>query len=113
MYLTGLSSGGNGCWEMAMCWPQLFAAVAPLASGGGDRSRAATLTNIPIWVFHNHNDTSIPPDGDRETVAVVKAAGGNMIQLTLTGGPQNHDSWTEAFRIHGLMAWILETAGGH
>ena len=37
IYLAGLSSGGNGCWEMAMRYPELFAAVVPMASGAGRR----------------------------------------------------------------------------
>jgi poly(3-hydroxybutyrate) depolymerase len=39
VYLAGISSGGSGCWEFAARYPEYFAAVAPMASGGGDRSR--------------------------------------------------------------------------
>ncbi|NQV23599.1 MAG: prolyl oligopeptidase family serine peptidase, partial [Rhodopirellula sp.] len=42
VYLTGLSMGGYGSWELAMRRPELFAAVAPVC-GGGDESQASRL----------------------------------------------------------------------
>ncbi|HTO94351.1 MAG TPA: PHB depolymerase family esterase, partial [Bacteroidota bacterium] len=34
IYLTGLSMGGNGTWRMAMAYPDLFAAIAPICGWG-------------------------------------------------------------------------------
>ncbi|WP_448635594.1 carboxylesterase family protein [Pedobacter panaciterrae] len=34
LYLTGLSMGGYGSWDMAMKYPQMFAAVVPICGGG-------------------------------------------------------------------------------
>ena len=37
VYLSGVSGGGDGCWEMVMGgYPEFFAAVVPMGSGGGD-----------------------------------------------------------------------------
>ena len=73
VYLAGVSSGGNGCWEIAMRHPDLFAAVVPMGSGGGDLSRAANLVNIPIWAFHSLEDKSTPPVGTQQMAAAVMA----------------------------------------
>ena len=69
VYLAGVSTGGNGCWEMAMRYPDLFAAVMPMSSWGGNLSCAAELRNIPIWAFHFAEDTVPTPDGVKETVS--------------------------------------------
>ena len=118
VYLSGVSSGGDGCWEMAMRYPELFAAVVPMGSRGGDTLRAARLVTIPIWAFHNLNDREAAPEGVKEMVAVVKKAGGN-VHLTLLEGKWrqsseawsewwwSHDCWTEAFHKFDIMAWML------
>ena len=35
IYLTGNSMGGYGTWSLAMAYPQLFAAIAPICGGAG------------------------------------------------------------------------------
>ena len=42
VYVTGLSMGGYGCWDLAIRFPERFAAVVPIC-GGGDESQAARL----------------------------------------------------------------------
>ncbi len=105
VYLSGVSAGGSECWEMAIRYPELFAAVVPISSAGGDASRAETLSRIPIWAFHNLEDPAIPPDGDLRMVEAVKAAGGKA-ELTLLDG-RTHGAWTAAFRKWDAMAWML------
>lgn len=110
VYLSGVSSGGSGCWEMALRYPEWFAAVAPMASGGGDVSRAANLTGIPIWAFHNADDTLTSPRGVERMVAAVAATGGNVYLSLLTG--DGHDCWSSAIGQHHVMAWMLEQRRG-
>lgn len=112
IYLAGISSGGNGCWETAMRYPDLFAAVVPMSSGGGDVSRAAMVKSIPIWAFHNLDDDAAPPDKDKVTVAAVNHSGGNAY-LTFPRSPDyKHDSWTAAFRKYNIIGWMLAQRRG-
>jgi predicted peptidase len=112
VYLSGVSSGATGCWEMALRYPELFAAVVPLSSGGGDVSRAARLKKIPIWAFHNLDDDMTSPDGDKAMVAAVNSAGGNAY-LTFPPSPGwKHDSWTAALQKHNMMGWMLAQQRG-
>ena len=103
--LAGVSTGGSACWEMAMRYPDVFAAVVPMASWGGDVSRAARLVNIPIWAFHNRDDDTPTPAEVRTTVTAVEKAGGN-IHLTLVPAA-GHNCWYAAFKVHDAMGWML------
>jgi predicted peptidase len=102
IYLSGVSSGGAGCWEMAMRHPELFAAVSPMSSGGGDAIRASKLANIPIWAFHCQYDK---PEGVEQMVAAIEKAGGNAQLTILRSG--DHDSWNGALRVYDSFHWLL------
>ena len=108
--LSGVSSGGSGCWEMAVRYPEVFAAVAPMASGGGDASQAGRLSSIPIWAFHDHDDHGTSREGVENMVAAVQQAGGN-VHLTFTWHAI-HDCWDEAFWSYDLMSWLLAQRRG-
>jgi len=106
VYLAGVSLGGTGCWEMALRYPDLFAAVAPMGSDGGDMSRAATL-RMPIWAYHCRYDR---PEGVQKIVFAVQEAGGNAY-LTLLPW-REHGGWPVAFRQDDIMGWMLAQRRG-
>jgi predicted peptidase len=106
LYLTGLSMGGFGSWELAIRQPERFAAVAPIC-GGGDESQAAKLVKIPIWAWHGDADPAVPVERSRNMIAAIKAAGGSPKYTELKG--VGHDSWNQAY--HGpdnLIPWMFE-----
>lgn len=105
IYLTGLSMGGYGAWELAARMPQRFAAVAPIC-GGGDETQAAKLVGLPIWCFHGADDKVVPVERSRTMVAAIKAAGGELKYSELPG--VGHDSWTPAYRESDLLDWLFQ-----
>jgi len=105
--IVGISGGGSGCWEMAMRYPGRFAAIAPLASGGGDPSRAGLLRHVPVWAFHSKRDN---PEGDRRMVAAVSRAGGAA--LLTERESRDHNCWTAAFESSHLLPWLLAQRRG-
>ena len=108
IYLTGLSMGGYGSWELAMRQPGRFAAVAPVC-GGGDESQAALLKDIPIWAWHGDADTAVPVERSRRMIDAIKKAGGKPRYTELPG--VGHDSWTPAYtRTDGVVPWLFEQA---
>lgn len=54
-YCTGHSMGGSGALDAGTTG--LFAAIAPVAPGGGD---TANLKGVPCWLFHGANDVVLP-----------------------------------------------------
>lgn len=104
IYLTGLSMGGYGAWDLAARMPERFAALVPIC-GGGDESTAARLASLPIWCFHGAADAVVPVARSRSMVAAVKAAGGSPTYTEFAG--VGHDSWTPAYRDPATLDWLF------
>src|SRR5690606_16787617 len=54
-YVTGLSMGGFGTWDLLGRVPEKIAAAMPVC-GGGDPSIAGRYKDVPIWAFHGDAD---------------------------------------------------------
>jgi len=104
LYLTGLSMGGFGAWELAARMPGLWAAVVPIC-GGGDPLDAPRLKDLPIWAFHGAEDDVVPPERSREMIDAIRAARGKAMYSELEG--VGHDSWTPAYESDELLEWIF------
>ena len=105
IYLTGLSLGGYGVWDLATEFPERFAAIAPVC-GGGDPARANRLKDIPIWIFHGEDDPTVPVSEAQTMIAAMAGIGGN-IRSTIYP-KTSHDSWTKAYREKDLYDWFLQ-----
>jgi acetyl esterase/lipase len=118
-YLTGLSMGGYGAWELAKLNPHRWAAIA-IAAGGIFWSyeperwqQASTLPaeyaravgHTPVWLFHGSLDTTVLPRQSELMFDAFKAAGGN-IRFWLYQGLL-HDCWTRAYDEPDLPRWLL------
>ncbi|HEX3000480.1 MAG TPA: prolyl oligopeptidase family serine peptidase [Armatimonadota bacterium] len=109
IYLTGLSMGGYGAWDMAIEFPDLFAAIAPLC-GGGDPGAVAAIKHLPVWVFHGGKDPTVPLRSSEEMVQALQALG-NPVQFTIY--PEaGHDCWTETYNNPKLYEWFLQHRRG-
>jgi predicted peptidase len=104
IYLTGLSMGGYGTWDLAARQPERFAAILPIC-GGGDEATAPRLAKLPIWCFHGDADTVVPVERSRRMIEAVRAAGGNPKYSELPG--VGHDSWTPAYRDPTVLDWLF------
>jgi len=118
-YLTGLSLGGYGAWELARLHPQRWAAIV-IAAGGVfwsyDPERwqeasilpaeyARALGRTPVWLFHGSLDPIVAPRQSELMFDAFKAAGGN-IRLWIYQGLK-HDCWTRAYDEPELPGWLL------
>jgi dienelactone hydrolase len=118
-YLTGLSMGGYGAWELARLHPHRWAAIV-IAAGGVFWSyeperwhEASTLPaeyaravgRTPVWLFHGSLDTVVVPRQSELIFDAFKASGGN-IRLWIYQGLK-HDCWTRAYDEPELPRWLL------
>jgi len=105
IYVTGLSMGGFGTWELAIKYPNRFAAIAPIC-GGGNFHLADVLKDLPIWVFHGAKDNVVPLKSSQEMVDALEKVGGN-VKFTIYP-MAGHDSWTETYNNPELYEWFLK-----
>jgi predicted peptidase len=106
VYLTGLSMGGNGAWELAVDYPDRFAALAPVC-GPMSHGPLEKIVKLPTWVFHGEADAVVPLRESQEMVAMLKALGHQDIRLKIYPGV-GHDSWTPAYSDPALYEWFLK-----
>jgi predicted peptidase len=118
IYLTGLSMGGYGTWELGTAHPERFAAMAPVC-GGGRRiniilaargyapAKLNALQSLGIWVFHGGKDTVVPPEESELMLEALKVAKVGQVNYTLY--PEaGHDAWTETYKNPELYDWFLK-----
>jgi predicted peptidase len=104
VYVTGLSMGGYGTWDLLVRRPDLFAAGAPVC-GGGDEAAAPKIAKIPQWVFHGDKDTVVRPERSRNMVEALKKAGGSPVYTEYPG--VGHNAWDKAYADPQLFAWLF------
>ena len=104
--ITGSSMGGYGTWETAMCYPELFAAAAPVA-GGGVTFRTGKLKNMPIRAYHGTNDDAVEFINSELMVNATLRHGGKAELVALEGMGHN-DAIDYAYRSTEIIDWLLE-----
>lgn len=102
--LTGLSLGGYGSFAYGAENADRLSAIMPVC-GSGETSKAAKLATTPMRVFHGADDSVVPPQGSRDMVAAIRAAGGDIqyTEYPNTG----HNSWDQAYGDPEAIAWLL------
>jgi predicted peptidase len=104
VYLTGLSMGAFGAWELATAYPDRFAAVV-LISGGGNPVPACRLRSVPVWLVHGRKDDVIPVEESELLARRLEACGG---RVRLTVYPDvGHDAWSQTYEDPGFLNWLL------
>jgi pimeloyl-ACP methyl ester carboxylesterase len=105
IYVTGLSMGGFGTWDLASEYPQRFAAIAPIC-GGGHPEFAWNMRHIPAWVFHGAKDEVVSV-GLSEIMVKSLQKYNNKVKFTVYPEAR-HDSWTETYNNPALYEWFLQ-----
>ena len=125
-YLSGISMGGYGTWDLGARCPGKFAALAPvcggirglqdfpqIAVGFAKDPRIADpyaettkrIGNTPVWVFHGSADDAVPVGESRKMVESLKSAGGNVRYTEYPG--VGHNSWDSAYSEAEFIPWLL------
>ena len=105
VYVTGLSMGGFGTWDLLCRKPKLFAAGVPICRRGRRRKQAKKIAKIPIWAFHGDKDDAVKVARTRNMIAALRKAGGAPKYNEYKG--VGHDSWTATYRDKEMMKWLF------
>jgi predicted peptidase len=125
LYLTGLSMGGYGAWQIAVDHPGMFAAAAIICGGirhpnDNDRLRvrgipggvadpyawvAEHLRALPVWIFNGAIDDVVPPEESHRMHAALEARGSEVRYTEFPG--VGHGSWDAAYATQGLWPWMF------
>lgn len=125
-YLTGMSMGGYGSWNIALSAPDRFAAIVPVCgaviapreerqtlfvaavANEADpyTALAQRLKNVPVWMFHGAQDDVVLPRDDRRLHAAFKAAG--AADARYTEYPDgNHNAWDATYADTAMWTWLF------
>jgi len=114
IYLTGLSMGGYGTWDLGLTHPDRFAAIAPICGGGetislllSSRDKPEALKTLGIWAFHGGRDPVVPVEESKRMVEAARKAGIKEVELTIYPDAE-HNSWTETYNNPKLYEWFLK-----
>ena len=132
VYLSGISMGGYGTWDIAAHYPGKFAAVVPVCGGirglehypqiGVSLAKdpkisdpyaetAKRIGTTPLWVFHGGADDTVPVEGSRQMVEALRKAGGNVKYTEYPG--VGHNSWDKAYAEPDFVPWLLSQSLHH
>lgn len=103
IFLTGISSGGAGCWRWAVEEPERFAAMAPVCAIA-PFTEIASIKNLPIWLFNNEKDKLWIQE---LIVSQMQAANPNF-KYTYYKDAAGHDAWTQTYGKTDLEKWMAQ-----
>jgi predicted esterase len=104
VYITGLSMGGYGTYDLLMRRPDLFAAGLPVC-GGGDPLFADRIKKIPIWAMHGRLDDSVFPKYDWQIVEALRKVNGNIRYTEYS--TYGHDIWNVVYYNPMVLDWLF------
>ncbi|MFH6996830.1 prolyl oligopeptidase family serine peptidase [Flavobacterium sp. FlaQc-57] len=109
IYVTGLSSGGWAAWNLALSYPDKFAAIVPI-SGFVDLielESACKIVNIPTRIFHGLLDDVVKVDYAISIYKELKKCNAPDVQLTIFDDA-GHDSWTRVYDNPEIYDWMFK-----
>lgn len=104
IYVTGLSMGGFGTWDLLARAPQTWASAIPIC-GGVDKKTAPSFKHVPIRIHHGAADNVVPPEASNIMAKALGNIGGKATIREYRG--LGHDSWTQTYRDREVIKWLF------
>ena len=104
VYVIGLSMGAMGTYDLAIRYPEIFAAAIPIC-GTVNPTRLSAAKDVKFRIFHGDADTVVPVSGSRQAYKALKAAGADIEYIEFPG--VTHGSWNPAFTQPDFMSWLF------
>ena len=104
IYVSGLSMGGMGTFEILFRRPDMFAAATPICGNGIPQLAKLYAEKVPLWIFHGSDDNVVSPKYSLAMAKAIIEAGGSP-KMTLYENT-GHGSWNNAFAEKKFFKWI-------
>jgi predicted peptidase len=106
VFLTGISMGGIGAWNLVSRCPKLFAATVMIC-GRGDVRKASSFAKAkrPIWLFHSAAD-AFPVAGSDSIFDELRRLGAE-VSYTRYRDLNHVQTWERAYESPLLYDWFL------
>jgi len=109
IYITGLSMGGFGTYQIVGRYPDYFAAAAPICGHGNriedKQALQEAFAKVPVWAFHGDRDNVVRLGEQQKTINLLRE-GGADVKFTIYPGV-GHDSWTRTYDDPAFYQWLL------
>ncbi|WP_409416890.1 prolyl oligopeptidase family serine peptidase [Flavobacterium sp. PS2] len=108
IYVTGLSLGGWGTWNLAFAHPDMFATIVPI-SGFVDLiqlEQTCKIAKIPTRIFHGLMDDVVNIDYAITIYKELKKCNSN-VELTIFDDA-GHDSWSRVYDNQEVYDWMFK-----
>lgn len=106
IYVTGISMGGYGSWDILCRRSDLFAAGMPICGGGDCKAIAERLGKMPLRFFHGGVDSVVPVENSRSIAHALEQAGSEDFLYTEIPGC-DHNSWTQTYQDFTNFTWLF------
>jgi predicted peptidase len=104
VYVTGMSLGGEGTFDIVSRRPDLFAAAVPIC-GIADVERAADVKDVAFWIFHGEKDDINLVTYSKAMVEALQAVGASPKYTEYAG--EGHNVWVHAYSEPDLFPWLF------
>jgi len=105
IYLTGFSMGGIGTLDLAIRYPNRFAALIPIAFRIEEGWDLCIIKDIPMWAFHGQHDPIIPLNKAQSVITTLINCGGSPLFTIYSD--LFHDAWTRTYNNPAIYDWLL------
>ena len=104
VYVTGLSMGGYGTWDLVARQRHLFAGAVAVC-GGGDPMVVRQTLGMPIEIWHGANDGVVPVQRARVMAEQYRVLG--LTPRYFEEASAGHGVWQQAYAEGQSMTWLF------
>lgn len=104
IYITGLSMGAIGTFDLVCRYPEMFAAATPVCGGANLERLAKFKGKTAFSIYHGGSDSVVDVQFSRDAYETLKKAGANVRYKEYPG--VDHNSWDNAFAEPDYIGWM-------
>ena len=105
IYLIGQSMGGGGTWHLGMKYPDIWAALAPMAPAiYSSPDAVSTARRLPVMVVMGDADTAVDVEVTRQWVAKMEELGMDYEYIEVAGGTHSSAGRQNIDKVFAFLA---------